>query len=122
MTTEAINWNVSREDADTIAAIARRAVQAFGGYGITQGDTVMDITAVHANGCPLRLAELLEAEPFDFAHDIGGIRNHLNRETGRLEDFFLPRYAAKVDKETAAIRWAAGRAAPVDPLPPENPA
>ena len=57
-------------------------------------DCHMDITVCHANGCPLRLRELLEADDSNFAHDVFGIRRHLNRETGQLEDCFLPRFAA----------------------------
>jgi hypothetical protein len=53
----------------------------------------MDITACHANGCNLKLAELLTADDFDFVHDVFGIRRHINRMTGQLEDCFLPRYA-----------------------------
>jgi hypothetical protein len=53
----------------------------------------MDITACHLNGCPLRLGELLGADDANFAHDVFGIRRHLNRETGKLEDCFCPRYA-----------------------------
>ena len=53
----------------------------------------MDITAVHCNGCPLDLSKLLAAPAFDFAHDIRGIQSHINRATGCLEDFFLPRCA-----------------------------
>jgi len=39
------------------------------------------------------LKGLLQAENFDFLHDVIGIVNHLNRETGELEDYFVPRYA-----------------------------
>jgi len=53
----------------------------------------MDVTACHVNGCPLKLQELLEADDFNFSHDIFGIRRHLNRETGQLENCFLPRFA-----------------------------
>lgn len=59
-----------------------------------RSDLLMDITAAHCNGCKLKLVELLEAEDFDFAHDVSGIRSHINRENGRLEGQFLPRYAA----------------------------
>lgn len=89
----AISWKTSKEDAEVIAEIARRAVQAFGHLGLSQTEIAMDITATHANGCPLDLAGLRDAEPFDFAHDIGGIRSHLDRKTGRLLDCFLPRYS-----------------------------
>lgn len=56
-------------------------------------DVVMDIIAVHRNGCPLRLAELLAADDFNFAHDVFGIRRHLDRTTGQLRNCFVPRFA-----------------------------
>lgn len=36
---------------------------------------------------------LLAADDFTFAHDIGGIMSHMDRETGELTDCFLPRCA-----------------------------
>lgn len=57
--------------------------------------TEMDLAATHANGCPLRLADLLEADDFNLMHDVYGIARHLDRETGRLTDHFWPRFAAK---------------------------
>jgi len=56
-------------------------------------DALMDVTACHLNGCPLRLQELLDTDTFNFAHDVFGIRRHLSRETGELGDCFLPRFA-----------------------------
>jgi hypothetical protein len=53
----------------------------------------MDLAACHCNGCPLQLTELLDADDFNFSHDIFGIRRHLNRTTGKLDDRFLPRFA-----------------------------
>ncbi len=41
----------------------------------------------------LRLDELLQADNFNFSHDIVGIQNNLNRETKKMENFFVPRYA-----------------------------
>lgn len=32
-------------------------------------------------------------DDFNFLHDIGGISRHINRGTGVLEDFFVPRSA-----------------------------
>lgn len=100
-----VSFNVSREDAKLIQDIAHRAVQqarkilmASNGRVETDmlrvQDWMMDITAVHANGCPLRLRELLLAEDFDFNHDVFGIRRHLDRSTGRLGRCFVPRCAA----------------------------
>ena len=44
---------------------------------------VMDITATHLNGNPLRLAALLAADDFNFMHDVCGIARHLNRDRVR---------------------------------------
>lgn len=57
-------------------------------------DADMDITATHANGCPLRLDDLLAADEFNFGHDVFGIRNCLDRKTGKLMRNFLPRFHA----------------------------
>lgn len=58
-------------------------------------DVVMDIAATHASGNRLRLADLLAADDFNFAHDVFGIERHLNRNTGALEGFFRPRFSAR---------------------------
>lgn len=92
-----VSFDVSKDEHSIIAGIADRAsamaLQNKVEYSAV--DAEMDVTATHANGCPLRLRELASAEPFDFAHDVFGIRRHLNRSTGALEDFFVPRYAAR---------------------------
>lgn len=55
----------------------------------------MDITACHANGNPLRLAELLKADDGNFGHDVFGIRRFIDRTTGRLMGHFRPRYSVR---------------------------
>lgn len=88
-------FTTSREEFDVIDKIASRAV-GLGIYSRGAGghmDASMDITACHANGTPLKLAALLAADDFNFAHDIGGIKRHLDRSTGELRDFFLPRFS-----------------------------
>lgn len=92
-----ISFEVTDEQEALIEKIAERAdKELFGPQGIKQSrmDTEMDLCATIAQGCPLRLDELLVADPFNFAHDIGGIRRHINRTTGKLENCFLPRFAA----------------------------
>lgn len=90
-----IRFNVTDEERDVILAIAERAKREL----FRDPDTpsmihlLMDITATHANGNRLRLRELLEADAFNFAHDIHGIVRHIDRETGELKDFFVPRFA-----------------------------
>jgi len=94
------SFDVHGEEIGLIHDIAARAVKMYA--KITEGTTAapyplldadMDITACHASGCPLRLDELLMARDADFAHDVFGIRRHLDRATGKLGDCFLPRYA-----------------------------
>jgi hypothetical protein len=53
----------------------------------------MDLTACHANGCPLDLERMLSGRPFDLAHDIAGISIHIDRTTGKLAGHFQPRFA-----------------------------
>lgn len=52
----------------------------------------MDIYAVLAHQ-PMDLESWLKANDFNFAHDIFGIQRHLNRDTWKLEDCFLPRFS-----------------------------
>ena len=56
----------------------------------------MDIAAVSYH-TPLRLADLLAADGFNFSHDLAGIQRHINRRTGLLEHLFCPRFAAHQD-------------------------
>ena len=86
-----INWYVSREDDLLISEIADRASKELNSDYMK---TLMDITACHANGIPLRLEELFKASKYDFAHDVNGIASNINRTTGKLENFFVPRYAS----------------------------
>lgn len=87
-------------------AIADRALQLAASYDVEQRwsriDTI-DLVLLAHRGCPLDLEQFLHSSDQDFAHDIGGIRRHLNRITGQLEDGFTPRCAvsAKVLAEQA---------------------
>ena len=88
-----LNWNTTLEDSQTITAIADRFMQFVGlprEYKLT---VIMDIESTHNNGCKLNLYELLKADDYNFIHDVNGIRRHINRNTGKLEDCFIPRYA-----------------------------
>lgn len=88
------SFSTTRTEHLVIQRIADRAeaMALQEGVAYPRVDAAMDITAVHANGCPLRLDELLAADPFNFAHDIFGIRRYLNRNTGVLENHFTPRF------------------------------
>jgi len=41
----------------------------------------------------MRLADWLAADDFDFCHDWCGIQANMNRQTGRIENLFAPRFA-----------------------------
>ena len=85
-----INWNIDTEDFNTILSIADRASKEL---RMDKARTIMDLNACHSNGCPLDLEELSKAKGFSFVHDLAGIANHIDRDTGKLTDCFVPRYA-----------------------------
>jgi hypothetical protein len=92
------NFSVTGEQLALIEQIADRAVALEHGAGTRFGrrDLMtwhMDLCATH-NSCPLDLAGLLATDDYNFAHDVFGIRRHIDRETGDLTDCFVPRYAA----------------------------
>lgn len=41
----------------------------------------------------LRLTDLANADDFNFAHDVAGIQNNINRTAGKMMGMFVPRYA-----------------------------
>jgi len=77
-------------DCRHIARIASRAERL--GIDGDRINLIMDLEAAH-HVCPLNLDALQNAPVSDFIHDVQGIINHLNRDTGELADGFRPRYA-----------------------------
>ena len=88
------NWAVSPKDYDLLVQVAERAKHELMGYPDSKRTLIMDLINCHAKGCPLDFKALLEAPALDLSHDIYGIRNHMNRDTGKLEGCFVPRYVA----------------------------
>jgi hypothetical protein len=89
------NFACSKEDQELIFKIVNRAKRELAGTEATVTNVahlIMDLTAAH-NDTPMDLALLLSFPSFDFVHDVLGIQRHINRETGTLEDCFLPRCA-----------------------------
>jgi len=78
----------TEEEQKTVDAIIRRATHELSDTDPLELE--MDLSAVHAT-IPLDLERLKGFPSFDFAHDIYGIRNCLNRRTGKLERRFSPR-------------------------------
>lgn len=89
-------FTATAEEREIIKRIAKRAIALYHKYGDTDADEQviqMDIEACHCNGCPLRLADLEQADAFNLMHDVTGINAHLNHDTGKLERCFLPRFS-----------------------------
>lgn len=87
--------DLTHDDYATIGRIADRAVKMASEHGVQykKMDAFMDLAETHKR-VPLRLAELKTADDGNFAHDVFGIRRHINRTTCELENCFLPRFAA----------------------------
>lgn len=87
-----INLTASTEDRKLITEIVERAGVVFeDSFDATSAS--MDITATHLNGTPLDLIAFLNADEFNFRHDFAGIIKHMNRNTGKLNGLFEPRFS-----------------------------
>jgi|TARA_Y100000310_G_scaffold345185_1_gene462450 hypothetical protein len=89
-----IDFEVAETNYSIIVKIAKRAVKEAEELGVKIPliTAELSLLACH-NTCPLRLDELLVATSGNLLHDVGGIIRHLNKETGELQDCFLPRYS-----------------------------
>lgn len=97
--TDTVSFDVaSHGDRDLIQKIAERARKMDKLHNGRDARSLqhhrMNITACHANGNALRLEGLLEADDFNFAHDVFGIDRHIDRDTGKMMNFFRPRFLA----------------------------
>jgi hypothetical protein len=93
-TTETVKFAATTYESTLIARIVTRAFDELPQLNrYDRMSLTMDLEACHSNGNPLRLDELLKAKPFDFAHDVVGIINNLDRNTGKLGNCFSPRYS-----------------------------
>ena len=88
-----INFNTTKEETALILAIVKRAEKEENN-DIVHMDSLMDITACHLNGTPLDLQKFLDFDDFNFNHDFYGIRRHIDRNTGKIKNCFLPRCSA----------------------------
>ena len=97
-----IKWNATLEEMKQIDEIVLKAIRE----GIASKTQVrllkMDLEAAHCNGMPLDFDQLLEFPLADFAHDVVGIHNHIDRDTGKLLDCFVPR-CKKIEKPTTEV-------------------
>jgi hypothetical protein len=61
-------------------------------YPKSRGHFEMDMAATEAVN-PMDWQRMADSDEFNICHDVFGILNCLNRETGRLENLFLPRFS-----------------------------
>ncbi len=86
-----INWNASTEETEIILKIVKRAIKEDADIDFMS--LQMDIAACHLNGNKLNLQELLDADDFNFNHDVYGISRHIDRDNAQLMNCFLPRFS-----------------------------
>ena len=85
-----IAWDkITKEDIKLITHIQKRAYSIWPDINVMTLN--MDLTACQVGDTPLDLEKLLAFDDFNFSHDIGGITQHIDRETGKLMDRFSPR-------------------------------
>ena len=103
-------FRASHNELLLLSQIANRYLKRFPNSGkkregLHKLDVIMDLEAVISNGCPLRLNDLLAADDFNFFHDVCGIREHLDHETGQLKNQFSPRYKlCNLAEQVGALR------------------
>lgn len=90
-----IDWGLaSKEDIDGAFA----AIERMEREGVLHRDritTARDLLACHTHGCPLDFGAMQTCRIQDLAHDIHGIAQHIDRNTGKLLDCFMPRLARR---------------------------
>ena len=88
-----INWSkITPDETRKIYDISKRAL-SYTILKVNPLEMQMDISAAHIH-CKLDLDKFLALEHSDFIHDVCGIRSNMDRETGKLENCFVPRCAA----------------------------
>jgi len=86
-----VKWEATPEETKLIVKIVDKALIHLKDHQIDRRELHMDLEAIHSNDCKMDFEKLLRAPLFDFVHDICGIRRHIDRDTGKLKDCFLPR-------------------------------
>ena len=87
--------DISKADFGLLREVVRRVHKQFPEYPDTTMTLYMDLEHCHTKGCPLDFERLINFNDGDFLHDIVGIRKNINRETGEIENCFLPRCSAR---------------------------
>lgn len=92
-----VSFDITPVEAALLGRILDRADEVYAEFGVELDRLTlsMDLAAANANGCPLDFARLLDFPRFDFVHDVAGIPKYIDRGTGQLLGFFVPRCARR---------------------------
>jgi len=85
-----INWETTHKEKNLITKIVKRAHQLHPNQ-FEHISLMMDVVACHNNDTPLDLKKLLTSDDSTFNHDIFGIVNNICRNTGTIQNCFLPK-------------------------------
>lgn len=90
--------DLSAADMIHLHTILKRADRVWSKQGqvLDRLSLQMDLIATHSNGNPLDFEKLAAFDDFNFTHDVVGIYNKINRETGKLRDLFVPRCSTAI--------------------------
>lgn len=83
---------MSKENFELIVDIAKRA-EKMNLLMFNRMSLITDLEHA-AEEFNLRLTEFLNADDFNFSHDIVGIQNNIDRQNGKMQGIFVPRFAA----------------------------
>lgn len=89
-----VSFIVPQDDLKKIVQVVEKYIECSD-QGWSMDDRlnmIMSLTACHANGTKLDLEGLLKASPIDLSHDVQGVCQNINTNTGKLDNCFLPRY------------------------------
>ncbi len=103
-----LGHTLTLSDIKIISKIANRAIPLMVDAGIRREklDIEMDITAAHED-VGLDLQKLLDADDANFGHDVLGILRFMDRETCKLDGYFLPRCSMSQAEREARKRVTA---------------
>ena len=100
-----VKFNVQKKYRKAFEIIVSRVAGLAARYQVnySRRDIEMDLSACHSNGNPLDFERMKKADDSNLGHDAFGIRAHINRTNGKLENLFLPRFSALNKKDKALI-------------------
>lgn len=94
-----LNFTCSPQDMALIIQCGARCFDiVHNGHGIECDAMLqsMNLAAVHCNGRPMKLLQLLMSDNADFIKDMGDIHHFLNTDTGKLPDSMKLRFQQEI--------------------------